>query len=82
MFVKIGARIINLSNVTQVFFHRDPDGRRYIQVSFVGDEYFRAFSGTPEYDVLDTWINDQTHIKQHADVYTRIANALELLERR
>ncbi len=81
MFVKIGTRIVNLNNVAQVFFGTDPDGRGYIQVDFVGDQYERFYPGSAEYDALDTWMREQTHIKQYADVYTRIASALEMLER-
>ena len=81
MFVKIGDRVINLNNVAQIYM-RDYDTRPCIQVDFVGEGlYERFYPDSPEYAALNTWAQEQTHIKQSSDVYTRIAVAIEMLER-
>jgi hypothetical protein len=83
MFVKIGDRVINLNNVAQVFFNTDCNDVGYIQVDFVGDGlYERFYPDSAEYAALQAWMKEQTHIKQSSDLLTRIAVALELLERR
>jgi hypothetical protein len=82
MFIRIGDRCINLNNVTQIAHRKDADNRPFIQIDYNGDQYTRFYSHEPEYAVVEAWMNEQTHIKQYADVYARIATALELLERR
>jgi hypothetical protein len=84
MFVKIGSdRVINLNNVAQMF-ERVFDMRPCIQIDFTGPDglYERFYPDSAEYAALRAWMQEQTYIKQSSDVLTRIAVAIELLERR
>ncbi len=58
MFVKIGERVINLTNVTQVV-PGEYDGHACIRIDFVGGDSYRFYSRDPGYAVLQTWLAEQ-----------------------
>lgn len=58
MFVKIGERVINLANVTQVAPGVNESGT-YIRVDFVSEDCYRFYAGKPGYHELQVWLEEQ-----------------------
>jgi hypothetical protein len=58
MFVKIGERVVNLANVTQIVPGMNESGT-YIRIEFTGEDSYRLYTGNPGYRELQTWMEEQ-----------------------
>jgi hypothetical protein len=82
-FVRIGEKVVNLANITQI----EPmtyDNRACIRINYVGNSYERIYSNEQGYDELLAWMSEQPRLEEleetgTADYRTVISASLTAL---